>query len=74
MGDDVTMCTIFGRSASAKSKDGNIVSGDRLSFFKERRGAVAACGEAVWEKVTLTVDSGASDIVVPAQCSDLQHW
>ena len=33
--------------------------------MKEKRGVLSAVGEVEWEKVTLTVDSGASDTVVP---------
>ena len=39
---------------------------DKLFFFKEKLcGALNAVRGAHWEKVTLTVDSGASDTVVP---------
>ena len=43
---------------------GRTMDGDCLMLFKEK-GALSAVGRPEWEKLTLTVDSGASDTVVP---------
>jgi hypothetical protein len=42
-----------------------IGSSSPLLSFKEKPKLLAAATETLWEKVTLTVDSGASDTVVP---------
>ena len=55
----------FGTAAKIITKDGREVDDGDLFFMKEKRGVLSAVGEPDWEKVTLTVDSGASDTVVP---------
>ena len=42
-----------------------------LYILREKRGILIPVGEPQWEKVTLTVDSGASDTVVRPTVCDL---
>lgn len=56
---------LFGPSTTLVSKGRQIGQSSPLLFFKEKPKLLAAATETRWEKVTLTVDSGASDTVVP---------
>ena len=56
---------LFGPSTTLVSKGRQIGRSSPLLFFKEKPKLLAAATETRWEKVTLTVDSGASDTVVP---------
>ena len=42
-----------------------IAEAGQVSFFREKPSSLAVASDTQWEKVTLTVDSGASDTVVP---------
>ena len=56
---------LFGPTTTLASGGRQIGSSSPLFFFKEKPQLLAAATETRWEKVTLTVDSGASDTVVP---------
>ena len=56
-------CDLFGKATNLITRDGREIDGSNLFFMKERKGVLSAVGEPDWEKVTLTVDSGASDTV-----------
>ena len=57
---------LFGPTASIIGSGRQIGDAGSVFLFRERpRSGLAAIGEPQWEKVTLTVDSGASDTVVP---------
>ena len=56
---------LFGPTTTLASDGRQIGSSSPLLFFKEKPKLLAAATETRWEKVTLTVDSGASDTVVP---------
>ena len=57
---------LFGNTSTIITANGREVNSRDLFFMKEQRGILSAVGEVEWEKVRLTVDSGASDTVVPS--------
>ena len=59
-----TFKNVFG-SASIATPSGMEIDASQLFILREKRGALNPVGEPQWEKLTLTVDSGASDTVVP---------
>ena len=63
-GGEYTFKDIFG-SALARTASGLTIDTGDLFILREKRGILNPVGEPQWEKLTLTVDSGASDTVVP---------
>ena len=56
---------LFGKAKLISSSyAGQISESQRLCFFKEREGLLLSAADG-WERVTLMVDSGASDTVIP---------
>ena len=56
--------SVFGTGVSAAIAKEHNLSGNSMFFLAEKKGVLNASAPA-WEKLTLTVDSGASDTVVP---------
>ena len=59
-----TIGNLFGSNAAGTSSNGRTLVGNELFLFEEKRGVLACVGTS-WEKLTVTGDSGASDIVSP---------
>ena len=60
----VTLAGLFGSGANVIGKDGTQFAGGLHVLTEKPKSALNALSSA-WEKVTLTVDSGASDTVMP---------
>ena len=60
----VTLASLFGSGIEAIGNDGTHV-GSGLHLLTEKPKSVLNALSSTWEKVTLTVDSGASDTVMP---------
>ena len=56
---------LFGPLSTIVSRGRDLIDAGNMFLFRERPSALSAATESQWEKVTLTVDSGASDTVVP---------
>ena len=63
-GGAYTFKDVFG-CALATTADGRTIDTAGLLMLTEKRGILNPVGTPTWEKLTLTVDSGASDTVVP---------